>query len=124
MKVLSNAVTAVNCATLAEALVVGRREGVDLKALLAVMRAGSAASTMLELKAEPMLAHDFEPLFKLAHMVKDVRLCLDEAARAGAGFPFAALAGELYSAGVGRGLGDRDFAAVLEVVEALGGVRV
>ena len=79
---------------------------------------------MLELKARPMLEHDFTPLFKLEHMLKDVRLCLDEARAAGAGFPFAALAGELYSAGVGRGLAEQDFAAVLEVVEGLAGSRL
>jgi 3-hydroxyisobutyrate dehydrogenase-like beta-hydroxyacid dehydrogenase len=124
VKVLSNAVSAVNCATIAQALVVGKREGVDLDALVAVMRSGSAGSTMLELKARPMLEHDFDPLFKLEHMLKDVRLCLDEARLAGAGFPFAGLAGEFYSAGVGRGLGDLDFAAVLEVIEGLSDTRV
>jgi 3-hydroxyisobutyrate dehydrogenase-like beta-hydroxyacid dehydrogenase len=124
VKVLSNAVSAVNCATLAQALVVGRRAGVDLEALLKVMGAGSANSTMLQLKGEPMLAHDFSPLFKLEHMLKDVRLCLEEAREAGAAFPAAALAGELYAAGAGRGLGEQDFAAVLEVVEGLSDARV
>jgi 3-hydroxyisobutyrate dehydrogenase-like beta-hydroxyacid dehydrogenase len=124
VKVLSNAVSAVNCATLAQALVVGRRAGVDLGALLKVMGAGSANSTMLQLKGEPMLAHDFTPLFKLEHMLKDVLLCLQDARAAGAGFPFAALAGELYAAGAGRGLGDQDFAAVLEVVEDLSDTRL
>jgi 3-hydroxyisobutyrate dehydrogenase-like beta-hydroxyacid dehydrogenase len=124
VKVLSNAVSAVNCATLAQALVVGRRAGVDLEALLKVMGAGSANSTMLQLKGEPMLAHDFSPLFKLEHMLKDVRLCLQEAREAGAAFPAAALAGELYAAGSGRGLGEQDFAAVLEVVEGLSDARV
>ena len=124
VKVLSNAVSAINCATIAQVLVVGRQAGVDLDALVAVMRSGSAGSTMLELKAQPMLEHDFTPLFKLEHMLKDVRLCLDEAGRSGAGFPFAGLAGELYSAGIGRGLGDLDFAAVLEVVEGLAGTSV
>jgi 3-hydroxyisobutyrate dehydrogenase-like beta-hydroxyacid dehydrogenase len=119
VKVLSNAVAATNCATLAQGLVVGRRAGVDLEALLTVMANGSANSTMLQLKGRPMLTHDFSPLFKLDHMLKDVRLCLEEAREAGAAFPAAALAGELYAAGAGRGLGDQDFAAVLEVVEAL-----
>ena len=124
VKVLSNAVSAVNCATLAQALVVGRRADVDLEALLKVMGAGSANSTMLQLKGGPMLAHDFAPLFKLEHMLKDVRLCLEEARAAGAAFPAAALAGELYAAGAGRGLGEQDFAAVLEVVEGLSDTRV
>jgi 3-hydroxyisobutyrate dehydrogenase len=124
VKVISNAVAAVNCATLAQALVVGRREDVDLEAMLKVMGAGAANSQMLQLKGAPMLSHDFDPLFKLEHMLKDVLFCLEEARAAGAAFPFAALAGELYSAGAGRGLGERDFAAVLEVVEALSDTRV
>jgi 3-hydroxyisobutyrate dehydrogenase len=124
VRVISNSVTAVNCATLAQALVVGRRAGVDLDSLVEVMGAGSANSTMLQLKGRPMLTHDFSPLFKLEHMLKDVGLCLDEARAAGAPFPFAALARELYSAGVGRGLGEQDFAAVLRVLEDLGGAEV
>ncbi len=121
VKVLSQGVTAVNCATLAQALDVGRRTGLDLEALVEVMTGGSSDSTMRQLKARPMLDRDFSPLFKLEHMLKDVRLCLQESRGAGAAFPFAALAGELYSAGVGRGLGEQDFAAVLEVVEGLAG---
>jgi 3-hydroxyisobutyrate dehydrogenase len=124
VKVISNAVTAVNAVTLAQGLVVGRRTGVDLDALLEVMGSGSANSTMLQLKGRPMLTHDFEPLFKLDHMLKDVLLCLDESRASGAAFPLAALAGELYAAGSGQGLGDRDFASVLEVVERLSDTRV
>ena len=123
-KVISNAVAATNCATLAQGLVVGRRTGVDLEALLKVMGAGAADSTMLKLKGRPMLEHDFTPLFKLEHMLKDMVLCLQEAREAGVGFPSAALAGELYAAGAGRGLGEQDFAAVLEVVEELNQTRL
>src|SRR4029079_3893600 len=75
-------------------------------------------------KGKPMLEHDFTPLFKLAHMLKDVQLCLAEARTAGSAFPFAGLAAELYGAGMGRGLGDQDFAAVLEVVEGITGTRL
>jgi 3-hydroxyisobutyrate dehydrogenase-like beta-hydroxyacid dehydrogenase len=123
-KVISNAVAATNCATLAQGLVLGRRTGVDLEALLKVMSAGAAASQMLNLKGQPMLEHDFTPLFKLDHMLKDVVLCLQEAREAGVGFPSAALAGELYAAGAGRGLGEQDFAAVLDVVEALNDTKL
>ncbi len=119
VKVLSQGVTAVNCATLAQAIAVGRREGLDLEALLEVMTGGSADSTMRQLKGKPMLEHDYTPLFRLEHMLKDVLLCLEESRTAGASFPFVALAGELYSAGVGRGLGQQDFSAVLDVVEGL-----
>jgi 3-hydroxyisobutyrate dehydrogenase-like beta-hydroxyacid dehydrogenase len=121
VKVLSQGVTAVNCATLAQAITVGRRIGLDLDALLEVMTGGSSDSTMRELKGQGMVDHVIPVLFKLEHMLKDVVLCLEEARSAGASFPFAGLAGELYSAGVGRGLGQQDFGAVLEVVEGLTG---
>jgi 3-hydroxyisobutyrate dehydrogenase-like beta-hydroxyacid dehydrogenase len=121
VKVLSQGVTAVNCATLAQAITVGRQIGLDLDALLEVMTGGSADSTMRALKGQAMVEHDIPVLFKLEHMLKDVVLCLEESRGAGASFPFAGLAGELYSAGVGRGLGQEDFAAVLEVVEGLAG---
>src|SRR4051795_5806829 len=121
VKVLSQGVTAVNCATLAQAITVARRAGIDLDALLDVMTGGSSDSTMRELKGRAMMDHEIPVLFKLEHMLKDVQLCLEESRGAGASFPFAALAGELYSAGVGRGLGQQDFASVLEVVEGLTG---
>jgi 3-hydroxyisobutyrate dehydrogenase-like beta-hydroxyacid dehydrogenase len=121
VKVLSQGVTAVNCATLAQAITVGRQIGLDLDALLEVMTGGSSDSTMRELKGRPMVDHDIPVLFKLEHMLKDVVLCLEESRGAGASFPFAGLAGELYSAGVGRGLGQQDFATVLEVVEGMSG---
>jgi len=124
VKVISNAVGATNCATLAQALVVGKASGVDLGALVDVLGASAAASTMVTLKAEPMVAHDYTPLFRLDHMLKDMGIALETSAAAGAPFPSAALARELYLAAQHRGLGDEDFAAVLEAVEGLAGVRI
>ena len=73
---------------------------------------------MLDLKAGPMREHDYTTLFKLDHMLKDVRLCLDEGQAVGAPFPYAALTREILSAASGRGHGDDDFAALIEVLEA------
>jgi 3-hydroxyisobutyrate dehydrogenase-like beta-hydroxyacid dehydrogenase len=65
-----------------------------------------------------MVEHDFEPLFKLAHMLKDVRHCLTEADRLGARMDLAKSAETAYSQADRKGLGEQDFAAVVEVVEA------
>ncbi|HXS43281.1 MAG TPA: NAD(P)-dependent oxidoreductase [Solirubrobacteraceae bacterium] len=124
VKLINNAVAAANASTLAQALIVGRATGVDLDALVEVMAAGSGASTMLALKAGPMRAHDYATLFKLEHMLKDVRLCLEEGQAAGVPFPAAAAAREALTAGMGRGLADADFAAIVEVFEGLAGVRL
>jgi 3-hydroxyisobutyrate dehydrogenase-like beta-hydroxyacid dehydrogenase len=124
LKLVNNAVAAANAATLAQALVVAKATGVDLKALVAVMGAGSGGSTMLALKAGPMIEHDYTTLFKLEHMLKDVRLCLEEGQAAGVPFPVAAATREALNAAMGRGHADDDFAAVLEAFEGLAGVRL
>jgi 3-hydroxyisobutyrate dehydrogenase-like beta-hydroxyacid dehydrogenase len=124
VKLINNAVAASNAHTLAQALVVGRATGVDLDALTQIMAAGSGGSAMLGLKARPMREHDYTTLFKLDHMLKDVRLCLEEGQAAGVPFPAAAAVREALTAGAGRGFGDADFAALVEAVEGFAGVRL
>ena len=65
-----------------------------------------------------MLEHDFEPLFKLEHMLKDVRHCLAEARALGVRLELAEAAERLYGEAERRGLGGSDFAAVIEAAEA------
>ena len=124
VKLLNNAVAAANACVVGEALLVAQRAGIDLDALTQVMAAGSGGSTMLELKAGPMRAHDYTTLFKLEHMLKDVRLCLEEGQAAGAPFALAALTREILSAAMGRGHADDDFAALIEVLEGAAGARL
>jgi len=121
IKVINNSVAAANAATVAEALIAGRAAGVDLDALVAVMEGGSAGSLMLTLKQGPMRSHDFTPLFRLAHMIKDVELCVqatgvpfESAARALADMRAADLAGH----------GGEDFAALVTAVEQRTGVKL
>jgi 3-hydroxyisobutyrate dehydrogenase-like beta-hydroxyacid dehydrogenase len=124
VKLVNNAVAAANAVTLAQALVVARAAGADLGALVEVMRAGSGQSRMLELKAGPMIEHDFSTLFRTGHMLKDVAHCLAEARAAGVGFPAAAFAHEVLAAAVGRGHADDDFASVITVTEGFSGVEL
>jgi 3-hydroxyisobutyrate dehydrogenase-like beta-hydroxyacid dehydrogenase len=121
IKLINNSVAAANASTVGQALIAGAAAGVDLDALTAVMDAGSGGSAMLALKAGPMRRHDYTTLFKLEHMLKDVRLCLDEAEAAGVPFPSAAAVRDVLSAGMGRGLKDADFAALIEVLEGYAG---
>jgi 3-hydroxyisobutyrate dehydrogenase-like beta-hydroxyacid dehydrogenase len=68
---------------------------------------------MLDLKAGPMRSHDYTTLFKL----EDVRLCLEEGQALGVPFPSAAYTREVLTAAVGLGLGDDDFAAMIEPLQ-------
>ena len=113
LKLINNSVGAANAAALAEGLLLARACGLDLDAFAQVLSSGSGASAQLDLKAGAMRAHDYTPaLFKTAHMLKDVRLCLEEAQAAGMPFPAAAHARDLLAATVGRGHGEEDYAAI------------
>lgn len=115
VKVISNAAAAANAVTVAEALLAGAAAGIDLDALVAVMAGGSGGSKMLELKAGPMRAHDYTPLFRTAHMAKDVALCLEDAAPGQ--FRAAEQALRDLRAAESAGFGEADFAAIVEAAE-------
>ncbi|MEA2189227.1 MAG: 3-hydroxyisobutyrate dehydrogenase [Solirubrobacteraceae bacterium] len=124
VKLINNAVAAANAVTVGEALLVGQRTGVDLDALVQVMGSGSGGSAMLDLKADPMRRHDYTTLFKLEHMLKDVRLCLEEGQSAAVSFPAAAHARDVLVAALARGHGDDDFAALVEALEGFAATRL
>jgi 3-hydroxyisobutyrate dehydrogenase-like beta-hydroxyacid dehydrogenase len=124
VKLINNAVAAINATVVGEALLVGAASGADLDALTEVMAAGSGASTMLELKAPAMRRHDYTTLFKLEHMLKDVRLCLEQSETAGTPFPFAEMTRQILADGVDLGHGADDFAALIEVLERRSGTEL
>jgi 3-hydroxyisobutyrate dehydrogenase len=124
LKLINNALGAANASALAEALLLAQATGVDLDAFVQVTSAGSGASAQLELKSAPMRGHDYTPLFKTAHLLKDVWLCLEEAQVAGVPFPAASHARDLLAATIGRGYGEQDYAAIIEAAEGLAGRRL
>jgi 3-hydroxyisobutyrate dehydrogenase len=124
VKLINNTVAATNTAVVAEALLLGKRSGIDLAKLVTVMKAGSGGSVVLELKEGPMREHDYTTLFKLEHMLKDLRLCLQEAEVAGQEMPFAQQTAALLAEADAAGYGEADFAAVLEALEQRSGTRL
>jgi 3-hydroxyisobutyrate dehydrogenase-like beta-hydroxyacid dehydrogenase len=123
VKLLNNTTAAVNALAVSEVMVAAKAAGVDTGALTRVMAAGSGGSAMLAIKGGPIVEHDFEPLFKLEHMLKDVRHCLREAERLGVRMELGAAAEAAYSAADRKGLGEQDFAAVVTVVEEASGAK-
>jgi len=124
LKIINNSVAAANATTVGEALLVAQRTGVNLDALVRVMSKGSGGSAMLELKSGAMREHDYATLFKLEHMLKDVRLCLEAGQSADVPFPAAARARDVLVAAMARGHADDDFAALIEALEAFSATRL
>jgi 3-hydroxyisobutyrate dehydrogenase len=124
LKLINNSLGAANAAAVAEALLLADATGVDLDALVAVTQSGSGASAQMQMKSGPMREHDYETLFKTEHLLKDVRLCLEEAQAAGIPFPAAAHARDVLAATIGRGHAGDDYASMIEAVEGFAGRRL
>src|ERR671923_200641 len=85
----------------------------DRDAFLEVAGGSAGASTVLTLKGTQMFEGRFDPaLFKLEHMLKDVRHCIAEAKALGIELRTGALAERLFTAADRAGHGEEDFAAV------------
>jgi 3-hydroxyisobutyrate dehydrogenase len=124
LKLINNSLGAANAAAVAEALLLADATGVDLDALVAVTQSGSGASAQMQMKSGPMREHDYTTLFKTEHLLKDVRLCLEEAQEAGIPFPAAAHARDMLAATMGRGYRADDYASLIEAAEGLAGRRL
>ena len=116
-KVLTNTMGATHAAVLGEAVAVARAAGLDPDAFLEVASGSAGNSTVLGLKGKPMFEHDFEPLFKLEHMLKDVRHCLAEADELGVELELGRLVERLYAGATEAGHGGEDFAAIVTEAE-------
>jgi 3-hydroxyisobutyrate dehydrogenase len=117
-KLLTNSMGAVNAAALAEAVRMAKAAGLDEDAFLEVAAGSAGASAMLNLKGRPMFEESYEPaLFKLEHMLKDVRHTLAEARALGIELQLPALAEGLYARAAETGHAEQDFAAVYAAVD-------
>jgi 3-hydroxyisobutyrate dehydrogenase len=112
-KLLTNTMGAVHAAVLAEAIRTAKAAGLDEDAFLTVAAGSAGASGVLNLKGRPMFEERWEPvLFKLEHMLKDVRHTLDEARALGIELQLPALAEGFYARAADAGHAEEDFAAI------------
>jgi 2-hydroxy-3-oxopropionate reductase len=116
-KLLTNTMGAVHAAALAESVIAVEAAGIDPGAFLEVAAGSAGNSTVLGLKGRPMFERDFTPLFKLEHMLKDVRHCLAEARALGVELRLGSMVEPLFAQVAEAGHGEEDFAAVIRAVE-------
>jgi 2-hydroxy-3-oxopropionate reductase len=104
---------------MAEAMVLGRKAGVDRAVILDVLSAGYAQSRVMDARGGRLVDGDFQPGFRSRLHLKDLNI-IREAARAyECCLPGSALAHSLYTAMQANGWGDLDHSAVVKVIELL-----
>jgi 3-hydroxyisobutyrate dehydrogenase len=116
-KLLTNTMGAVHAAALAESVLAVEKAGLNPDAFLEVAAGSAGNSTVLALKGRPMFERDFTPLFKLEHMLKDVRHCLDEARALGVELRLGSFVEPLFARAAEAGHAEEDFAAVIRALE-------
>lgn len=124
-KLVNQALVAVHTVAAVEALLVGRKLGLDLDTIVSILRSSSGGSWILEnhlrIKA---LAGDYEPGFALDLMFKDLKLFLQTATEAQTPAFMAASALQLYNAARAAGTGKMDQTVVAREIEKLAGAHL
>ncbi|MGE3822443.1 MAG: NAD(P)-dependent oxidoreductase, partial [Isosphaeraceae bacterium] len=119
MKLVSNLVLGLNRAALAESLILARNLGLDLRAVLSVLRDSPAASRVMETKGEKMIQGDYSPQARLSQHHKDVRIMLGLAENAGFRLPLSETHERILQAAEDAGLGGLDNSAIFAAYERL-----
>jgi len=124
-KLVNQALVGVHTVAALEALLVGRKLGLDLDTMVAILRASSGASFMLENHLRfKVLADDFEPGFALDLLFKDLTLFLEAAREAAAPALLVGSTLQLYNAARAAGGGTRDQTIVVRELEKLAGTSL
>jgi 3-hydroxyisobutyrate dehydrogenase-like beta-hydroxyacid dehydrogenase len=114
---VTNLVLGLNRAALAEGLWFARSLGLDLHQVLQVLRESMAYSRIMDSKGGKMVHANFEPQAKLSQHLKDVRLILRAAAKAGTQLPLSRVHRELLEAAEAAGYGAMDNSAVIRAFD-------
>jgi 3-hydroxyisobutyrate dehydrogenase-like beta-hydroxyacid dehydrogenase len=98
---------------MAEALVMGERNGIPRARMLEVMGGSAIGSPFVKYKTDALIADDYTPTFTARGLHKDFKLALECAEASGVPLPVTAVVQQLLQACIAQGMGDLDFMALL-----------
>ena len=119
MKMVVNLLLGIMATGLAEAVNLGQKCGLSTETVLETMLSGPTQCPLFEFKKPMLISDNYGAQFALKHMAKDLRFILQTADETGAAVPAGHVVFQLYRAAVGRGLSDKDYAAVKKVIEMM-----
>ena len=115
MKLINNFLCGVQAASLAEAQAWVESSGLRRTEAMAILTAGAPGSPLVKVLAERMNKQLPEVNFRLELMAKDLAYARNEAKQVGVELLTGAAALQRFEAGVGKGLGDRDISALINI---------
>jgi 2-hydroxy-3-oxopropionate reductase len=124
LKLVHSMIVGVTSAMMGEALAFGQRGGLDLATMIDILEDGPLGSKQLTLRAPTIKARRFDaPPSDIDTAAKDVDMILDTGRRDATPLPITAAARQMMTVAQARGEGKRDIYAVLEIFEALAGLK-
>ena len=123
MKLVVNTLLGVGMQSVAEAVALGQKAGLDRHRLLDVLAKTAVIAPALVGKLGRVSQEDYSPQFPIRLMNKDFRLILETAAELRVPMPATAAAFQINSAEVGGESGE-DFSVVVELMESLARLRL
>ncbi|HZZ87125.1 MAG TPA: NAD(P)-dependent oxidoreductase, partial [Caulobacteraceae bacterium] len=124
MKALNNLVSAAGLLISVEALLIGKRFGLDPAVMVDVLNASTGTNNSTQKKLKPfVLSREFNSGFGLELMVKDLTIALGIARDGGVAAPLASLTRELWAAGLAMQVGP-DHTDIARFSERLAGLEL
>jgi len=114
LKLINNFICGVQVASLAEALAMIERSGLDRAKALDLLTNGAPGSPLVKTVAGRMTAPDFTPNFLLRLLAKDLGYAIREGGNLSVELLTATAAWEEFQRAIASGHGDKDMAAVVE----------
>ncbi len=118
-KLVNQILVSVTNLAVCEALVFGKRNGLDLEKTIAALAGGAAGSWQLANLGPRMIKHDLKPGFTIDLQQKDLKIVLATAEESNASLPAASLVHQLFTAAQAAGHGKDGTQALYTVLEKL-----
>ena len=123
-KLCNQIVVAVNIAAVSEALMLGKRAGVDPESIYKAIRGGLAGSTVMDAKAPMIMDRNFKPGFRIDLHIKDLNNVMDAAKSVDSPIPLTAQVFEMMKILHGDGKGQCDHSALAMVYEKMANTEI
>ncbi|HKT26218.1 MAG TPA: NAD(P)-dependent oxidoreductase [Terriglobales bacterium] len=122
-KLSMNLMIALTFEGFAEALVLAKKQGVNLEPLMSLISQSMVRSGVVDYKAPFVLSRDFTANFPMKLMHKDINLMLEAARQNGVKLPALETVDKVYQKSRAEGQSDLDYAATLLTLEKAAGVN-
>jgi len=123
LKLVLNMMVGTTCQMLAEALIFGKKAGLDWRQMLEIISNSVVGSPLINYKAGPIRERNFKPAMTVSMMAKDFDLALTAGSQLGVAMPTIGLVRQFLGMMKATARGELDFSGLILLMEELAGIK-